>query len=308
MTDRTEFPDRLPQDLRRARLSRTDCRRWSWRSFTRKHSRWSIYLALLCMAYQARAQDGAHEASEPGVASEPAPSASVGPATPDAPTPLEDPHAAELRAAAERVGEARKNARADLNVLGVSLLEPLDLPACGRDAPVPPDLMGVGRGGAATCKCDVPTCLSPRLKQAILATVSSARAHLTWQPVLLANSVCPAWMKSGGSCIVMLAVVDDVAAGALMPTGLDANTIEAHLAAKYQQPAADGEQVQCKNKVTRAVTSHTTERTWTPGGLSVSFHPVSRDCTHGRILIQTSLMREAVAAMEAPRTEPAPAQ
>jgi hypothetical protein len=293
MIDRTELLDRLPQDLRRARPSRTDC------SITRKHLRLSTSLALLCMGYQARAQDGPHEATNPGATSEPEPSASVAPATPDAPAPVEDPHAAELRAIAERVGEAKKNTQADLNVLGVSLLEPLELPACGRDAPVPPDLMGVGRGGTATCKCDVPTCLSPRLKQAILATVSFARAHLTWQPVLLANSVCPAWMKSGGSCIVMIAVIDDVAAGALVPTGLDANTIEANLAAKYQRPAVDGDQVRCKNRITLDVTSHTTERTWTPGGLFVSFHPVSRDCTHGRILIQTSLMREAVAAMDA---------
>jgi hypothetical protein len=259
--------------------------------------------------YPARAQDGAHEAAGPSVAGEPVPSAAAAPATAtDPPASIEDPQAAQLRAATERVSEARQNTHADLNVLGVSLLAPIDLPACGANAPVPPDLMGIGRGGVETCKCDVPTCLAPRLKQAILATVSSARARLTWQPVLLANSLCPAWMKSGGSCIVMVAVVDDVAAGALVPTGLDAKAIETHLAAKYQQPAADGEEVQCKNRITRAVTSHTTERTWTPGGLSVSFHPVSRDCTHGRILIQTSLMREAVAALETPHTEPAPAQ
>jgi hypothetical protein len=301
MPDRTDLPERLPQDLRRARLSRTDCRRMP---VMRHASRWSMYLALLCVVCQARAQD----AADPKAASEPVAVVAVVPAAPDAPAPApaidEDPQAALQRAAAERVRDAKNSTSADLNVLGVSLLEPINLPACTRIAPVPPDLMGIGRGGTETCKCDAPTCLPPRLKQAILATVSAARARLAWQPVLLSNAVCPAWMKSGGSCLVMFAVIDDVAAGALVPTGLDANTIEAQLAAKYQQPPMNGEEVQCKNRITHDVTSHTTERTWTPGGLSVSFHPVSRDCTHGRILIQTSLMRDAVTALDAPRSTP----
>jgi hypothetical protein len=282
----------------------------------------ALLLALLSMTYQARAQEAAHDgAADPAAASKPtapatdagsAPTlrggASISPAAADAPAVAEDPQAAELRAAAERVLEAKRNTRADLKMLGVSLLEPLDLPACGRNAPVPPDLMGVGRGGAETCKCDVTSCLPLRLKQAILATVSSARARLTWQPVLLANSVCPAWMKSGGSCIVMIAVTDGVAAGVLVPTGFDAKTIEAQLAAKYQQPATDGDDVQCKNRITLGVTSHTTERTWTLVGLSVSFEPVSRDCAHGRILIRTSLMREPAAVTDVlPRVE-APAR
>jgi hypothetical protein len=303
MIDGTDFPERGPQDLRRARRSRTDCGTRDWSTRIRTHAaRWSIYLALFCIAVQARAQDGAHAAADPAPASDPpVTTVTAAPTAPDAPAPApeatEDPQVAVLRAAAERVAQAKNDTTADRTVLGMSLLEPINLPACGRNAPVPPDLMGIGRGGRETCKCDVPSCLSAPLKQAILATVSAARARLTWQPVLLANSVCPAWMKSGGSCIVMIAVVDDVAVGALVPTGLDAGTIEAQLAAKYQQPAGSGEEVQCKNRITRDVTSHTTERTWTPGGLSVSFHPVSRDCTHGRILIQTSLMRDAVTAL-----------
>jgi hypothetical protein len=248
-----------------------------------KHwSQWALCLALLSVAYPAHAQDGA----DPGVATTPLALLAGSPATADGRN-LRESWIRELPAVQTVRDQIRGTDASD-----TTLLEPIDLPACRRNAPVPPDLMGIGRGAAETCKCDVPSCLPPPLKQAILPTLSSARARLTWQPVLLANPACPAWMKSGGSCIVMIAVANGVAPGALVPTGLDANTIEAHLAVKYQQPAMDGDEVQRKNRITLDVSSHTTERTWTPGGLSVSFEPVSRDCTHGRILIQTSLMRE----------------
>ena len=201
----------------------------------------------------------------------------------------EEAKAAEALAAAERVRAAKQQLTADRDVFGVTLLEPLALPACEASLKLHADLMGIGRGAKQTCRSDRGAIKA--IASSILATVAAADAKLSWLPIVLAADACPPWMKNGGSCVFMVAVADDVVAGALLPTGLDAKTIETWLAAKYQQPAADGDAVQCGNRKTRDVTSHTVERVWTLGGLSVSFEPVSRDCAHGRILLRTSLLQ-----------------
>jgi hypothetical protein len=201
----------------------------------------------------------------------------------------EEAAAALARAAAERVRVAKGRTTADLNVLGVQLLEPLSLPACPSALNLPPDLMGIGRGAREACRIDASASLASGFTQALKATVRPALAKRSWILVVLADSACPRWMRDGGSCALMIESADDVAAAALVPTSLDAKTIEDLLSAKYKQPAVDGDHVQCGNRKTRDVTSHTVERVWALAGLSVSFEPVSRDCTHGRILIQTSL-------------------
>lgn len=203
--------------------------------------------------------------------------------------PFQRQQADEARAA--RLHEAKQAATGDLNVLGVTLLEPLSLPTCDPALPLPADLMGIGRGAPETCKIAGGLDALPRgLVSALKSLLKRPRQKYDWQPVALADSVCPPWMKNGGSCLTMIAVAEGVAAGALVPTGLDGKTVESMLAAKYKQPAVDGVPIQCGNRRTRDVTSHTVERIWALPGLAVSFHPVSLDCTHGRILIQTSLL------------------
>ena len=196
----------------------------------------------------------------------------------------------QTKKAAERLRAAQAQLTADREVLGVMLLDPLGLPACEPGLKLPPDLMGIGRGAARACRAEL-AALPKRLRPSILATASPEQAKHDWQPIVLADSTCPRWMKDGGSCVFLVAIENGVVAGALVPTGLDAKPIESLLATKYKRPAVDGDDVQCGNRQTHEITSHTVERVWALDGLSVSFEPVSRDCSHGRVLIQTALMQ-----------------
>lgn len=208
--------------------------------------------------------------------------------------PFQKQQADEARAG--RLREAKQKTTADLNVLGVTLLEPLSLPPCVSSMALPADLLGIGRGAPETCQIGTLDSLPRGLAPAIRAMLTRAQVKYTWASVMLADSVCPAWMKNGGSCLLMVAIADGVSAGAFVPTGLDAKTIESLLAGKYKQAAVDGDEIQCGNRRTRDVTSNTLERIWALPGLAVSFEPVSRDCTHGRILVQTALLPEPPAA------------
>jgi hypothetical protein len=222
---------------------------------------------------------------------------------PKPPTPEEAKAAAGKAAAVAHLKgklNAELGAGVDRKVFGIELGEKLSLPPCkegvtGTD--VVAGLAGVGRGGSRTCVGDVAATLAVAMIEVGTATagLTGPKSTVAQVPTRLADSMCPAWVRLGGTCNVMLSVHEGLVLGAtLVPgTGRDNYTaVMQQLTKKYGKPSREGELIQCANNLTGVVTDEARPVYWILPGLQVTYSPLISDCLRGRVVVELDYLKK----------------
>jgi len=195
-----------------------------------------------------------------------------------------------------------KDAGVDLTIFGMSLYEPLSLPACDQEMGTMDffsALGGIGRGGATTCAGD-PGMMAAnaflQLGAAMMGQKARQSSDILWTPVRLADDRCPDWMRTGGSCAVFVATDHGIFVGAKVTTGIVGDVIskiDRAMTRKYGKPPADGAtSIVCRNTLTGIAVDEAGERLWDLPGLQVSYLPLNGDCRRGLLKVSTAALFE----------------
>jgi hypothetical protein len=200
----------------------------------------------------------------------------------------------------------KKLAKVDVSMFGIPLYEPLRLPACAEDPGLWmfSEMVGVGRGGENTCTGDPAGSMSAAIAVFVTAMLTgrTQESKYTWTAVRLADAMCPTWMKTGGSCLAMVATQYGFTIGILAPTGATGSELKSvveQLGQKFgTRAAAKDIRMQCWDRRTGLATLDSQEFVWQPNGpsgLRVTYDPVGGDCVHGNLLFASAVMRSVLA-------------
>jgi hypothetical protein len=159
-----------------------------------------------------------------------------------------------------------RNGHVSLSAFGISLGEPLQLPACTDET----------SESCVLSRDATMLQLVAQLKSAARVTLPAVPAGA---PVKLPRSRCPSWIVG---CIVYLDLQNGIPVGVFAQTigttNEDIETVEEALNEKYGKHMVRGRTGRaCTNTVTGIATAEATDRSWRVPGLSVVYSPVV-DC------------------------------
>jgi hypothetical protein len=187
-----------------------------------------------------------------------------------------------------------QHANVDMTVFGVPLGQPLNLPQCQGDdsgANLGTLLTGVGTGLARTCVGDGAGSMALGIT-AIALSLGGVKAPSGSDVVAarLAESMCPDWVKAGGTCMLLLNVKDGIVVGASVQTSniTPSTTIEGKLQAKYHVPG-DEARLHTVFEQIRRLDARRQPHLVTAGALRVlqparrRLHPRRRQGANGRV-------------------------
>jgi hypothetical protein len=209
---------------------------------------------------------------------------------------------------------SEKRAGTDSKVFGIELGESLQLPPC-KDETSGGELFsamaGVGRGGSETCAGDPATTMAMGfLGLAQMATgTQGPQSSVSPLPARLADKMCPEWVKTGGSCSVILSMQNGVVLGATVVPGGDNDTqakVVRELGKKYGKPTGFGDGVECRSNLTGAVTREAKEVLWKLPGLHVTYSPLVTDCKRGRVSVELDYLHRLRANEQAAHEDAEP--
>jgi protein-disulfide isomerase len=210
---------------------------------------------------------------------------------------------------------AKQKARArskglDLNVFGIELYAPLDLPECpetNQDTLIVSAISGAHWGSKETCVGN--DLLTPGSNIFMMAaTAARGRAFPYKQvPVSLSKAKCPIWVQASRACAVYAFLVDGYVLGIGVPTGTtdDAQKmVIKQLNKKYGSGARDGDDhVTCRHPDTGILLYSGNNIEWPLDGLYVSYSPVAPTCLQGFVKVLTPELRQRMEKHEAAEPE-----
>lgn len=160
-----------------------------------------------------------------------------------------------------RLENDKKSARdnhVDINVFGIPLGEPLQLPPCtDQTSQLCVSAEDTGKAqvlGLLTAMADI-----------------SVAGFSSGSPVKLPRSKCPKWVFG---CTVQLDLQAGIPVGAFVQTTSDIDAVDDALVEKYGKTVRLGKHTTCSNNLTSIVTADVQSREWSLPGLLVVYNPI----------------------------------
>lgn len=174
------------------------------------------------------------------------------------------------------------------SVFSIPLGQRLALPKCRPDSPVTDD-------------CALPQGPETAALAQRIADVDGARlpADVQFELVRLGSKHCPRWV--GGKCAVSVATQSGYVIGvAFLTASTQDDGVEKNITEKYGEGPTSRADGSCRVGGKPAV-----DRTWALQRVTIGYRP-DRSCQHGRVLVETETMAQALGRSTArgPATEP----